>query len=488
MGPHADGLDDRRHAPADGVRIGQPRAVAVVEVDRGEHPPRDVRGRGGLRERGGLGEHAPDVRAGPFLNAFTPSPVARAVRLAQRWTPSSGSSDRDTRSRREGSRRKARVTAGPDALAARAAAREPRLRSCTSTARSTSCGAAPIRSTGARPSRCWPRACGRRSGTRVVLVTEGGGYALRPVPAGSLDARPLRGALSPRARRARERRARGRRRRRCGRRSRCGAARRWRMSATSASPTRDVRLEDLRLACLADRLDADIGLRAATRGWWASSRRSCSSTRCASGCAASSCSPSTAPGARPTRWTRIAARTSARRRAGHRALARAARARGRDPAPGHAGAGGAHGRRARPRRAARVTCVVPPLAHPPRAGPDPESLRARLERDHDAFRAVSARHGGSVVRAARRRRAARVRDAGGARGRRAARVARVTELRGEAPLALRVGTGDVLPRPPAVRRGRGRRRAARAGRRPRRDPDRRADLAPGAPRRAARRR
>ena len=44
-----------------------------------------------------------------------------------------------------------------------------------------------------------------------------------------------------------------------------------------------------------------------------------------------------------------------------------------------------------------MTCVFAQLAGPATRGLDPESLRAVLERFHDAARAVCASHGGSVV-------------------------------------------------------------------------------------------
>ena len=53
------------------VGIGEPRAIAVVEVDRGEHAPRRGAARG--RAAGGRAVEVAmrDVRAARFLNAFT---------------------------------------------------------------------------------------------------------------------------------------------------------------------------------------------------------------------------------------------------------------------------------------------------------------------------------------------------------------------------------------------------------------------------------
>ena len=56
------------------------------------------------------------------------------------------------------------------------------------------------------------------------------------------------------------------------------------------------RLEELRLACLEERIERRPRRGAGTPSWSASSRRWSASTRCASACAASSCSRSTAPG------------------------------------------------------------------------------------------------------------------------------------------------------------------------------------------------
>ena len=61
------------------------------------------------------------------------------------------------------------------------------------------------------------------------------------------------------------------------------------------------RLDELRLVAIEQR-STQTWRSAATRRWSASSRRSCATTRCASGYAASSCSRSTAAGGRPRRW------------------------------------------------------------------------------------------------------------------------------------------------------------------------------------------
>ena len=131
----------------------------------------------------------------------------------------------------------------------------------------------------------------------------------------------------------------------------------------------------------------------------------------------------------------------ARRRARHRAVARAALARGRDPAPRDPRAGGAAGAAAAARRAPARD--LRGRLRPALAGADPESLRARLERDRELASAACARHGGSVAEV----RGEELLLAFGtprAHEDDALRALRASlELRGDA-LALGVGTGDVV--------------------------------------------
>ena len=115
-----DRVDERRDETADGGRDRQAVArVAVVEVDRRQHPPRG-RSAGcgavcGERGRAG-GEACAHSWQCLFLNPFTlfRPRWARAVRLAQRWTRSSGSSgrSRSTEARRLVSRRPRAVARG----------------------------------------------------------------------------------------------------------------------------------------------------------------------------------------------------------------------------------------------------------------------------------------------------------------------------------------------------------------------------------------
>ena len=126
----------------------------------------------------------------------------------------------------------------------------------------------------------------------------------------------------------------------------------------------------------------------------------------------------------------------------------------------------------------RVTCVLLPpgagaggpgvAAHPPRAPP-----RGRSR----GLRPLRRKRG----RGARRRRAAGVRDAGGARGRRAAGVAR-GDRAAVGRAAARARRRDRRRRRAADRRGARGGGATRARRGRRGDPDGRGDLAPGPPR------
>ena len=282
-------------------------------------------------------------------------------------------------------------------------------RSSTSTGSSTSCGRAPARGTRRRPSTSWCRGCARRW-ARPWWSRRGAATPCAWPRAGSTPSASRRSTAAV----ARSSRAasRGRRRPRCARRSRCGAARRWPTSARSASPSR--RSRGWRTcAWPAWAIASTPTWRAATTPRSpASSRRWCASIRCTSACAGSRCSRCTrrTSGRRPGRIPQRL--LGAGRRPWHRALAAAARARGRDPAPGRraavvAGAAATLVGRATTRRL--VTCVVARLAH--RDGQldlDAESLQMVLVRFHDDGRATCAGHGGMVGRAARRRRPGRL--------------------------------------------------------------------------------
>ena len=146
-----------------------------------------------------------------------------------------------------------------------------------------------------------------------VLVTRAHGYLL--VSALTMSTSALR-ALGER-RRARARRGRTRR---AAQRLRQGLAL-WR-----GPPLADfiyegfaqqeiARLEELRLVAIEQGVDADLAL-GATRRWSASSRRSCATTRCASGYGASSWSRCIAAGGRPRRWSLPRRPTGDERRAG----------------------------------------------------------------------------------------------------------------------------------------------------------------------------
>ena len=276
-----------------------------------------------------------------------------------------------------------------------------------------------------------------------VLVTEGGGYALRP-PAGSLDADRFEALLR-----------RGRAELAGGEPHEAAATLRqalalWRGPALADVAERALRpagdrrgSRTLRLACLADRIDADLacGRHEELVGELEALVQQHPLRRAAARPADARALPRRPPGGRARRLPRRL--RGARRRARHRAVGRAARRwRPRScattlPAPA--------ARRSEPplpldvRR--RVTCAFAQLAPPRSPALDAESLRARLERDREPPPRRAPAHGGSVGRGPRRGAAARVRDAARARGRRPARPARAAgAVRGDA-LAPRSGSG-----------------------------------------------
>ena len=150
-------------------------------------------------------------------------------------------------------------------------------------------------------------AAAQRARRRASCVSEGGGYACASRPGASTPSGSRRCSARGRAELAR------------GEPLEAAATLRQALALWRGPALADVsderfaqpeiaRLEDLRLACLGDRLDADLALgrHAEVAG---ELEGSCGSIRCASGSAASRCSPSTAPAARPTRSRRTAART-----------------------------------------------------------------------------------------------------------------------------------------------------------------------------------
>jgi DNA-binding SARP family transcriptional activator len=272
-----------------------------------------------------------------------------------------------------------------------------------------------------------------------VLVTEGGGYALRP-PAASLDADRFEALL----RRGREELA-------GGEREEAAATLRQALALWRGPALADVaearfaqpeitRLETLRLGCLADRIDADLAcgrheelvgeLEALVQQH---------------------------PYDERLRGRQMLALYHAGRqadaldayRAAYEALADGL---GIEPSPELRSLEAAILRHEVPAPAApqepplppdvrrRVTCVV---VRPALAGADPESLRARLEHDRELASAACARHGGSVAEV----RGEELLLAFGtprAHEDDALRALRASlELRGDT-LALGVGTGDVV--------------------------------------------
>ena len=157
-----------------------------------------------------------------------------------------------------------------------------------------------------RPSMSWRRGSGARWArvlcSRREAVTP---CAWRRVTWTSSGSKGSSGAGGQSSRAA----SRGRRRRPCDRRSRSGAARRWRTSARSASPSRRSRGSRTCGSPAWAIAWTRIWPVAATLSLLASWKRSCSNIRCASGSVASRCSPSTAPGVRPMPSTHTAAPT-----------------------------------------------------------------------------------------------------------------------------------------------------------------------------------
>ena len=120
-----------------------------------------------------------------------------------------------------------------------------------------------------------------------LVRSEAGGYAVR-LAAGRARRRPLRAARCGSGARSSRAASRGRRRRRCGE-----ALELWRGPALAdvaeerfAQPE-IARLEDLRLSCLSERIEADLALRPARRGRRGARGARPRSIRCASACAAS---------------------------------------------------------------------------------------------------------------------------------------------------------------------------------------------------------
>jgi hypothetical protein len=77
---HADRVDDRRDEVPDAVGIGQPGTVAVVQIDRGEHPPRRIGPEGDRGNLGGMRQKMPPAtclalshRAAPLPHVSVPT-------------------------------------------------------------------------------------------------------------------------------------------------------------------------------------------------------------------------------------------------------------------------------------------------------------------------------------------------------------------------------------------------------------------------------
>ena len=265
----------------------------------------------------------------------------------------------------------------------RAAARSRCSRCCSciaarpsiSTASWTSCGTAPGRRTRATPCMSSRRGCGPRSATSSC-VSEGGGYAVR-LPPGGLDA----DRFEERFRLGREELARGEP-------WEAAATLREALALWRGPALADVadehfaqpeiaRLEDLRLTCVSERIEADLacGRHAEVIGELEGAGPRAPAARAAARPADARPLPRGPPGRRTRRLPRRA--PGARRRARHRAVARPARARGGDPAPGGPGARAAAEarRRARARWAPLGDLRRLAARRPGRAGLDPESLR-----------------------------------------------------------------------------------------------------------------
>ena len=255
--------------------------------------------------------------------------------------------------------------------------------------------------------------------------------------------------------------SRARRRPRCGRRSRCGAARRSRTSPASASPSRRRRgSRTLRLACLADRIDADLAcgrheelvgeLEALVQQHPHDERLRARQMLALYRAGRQADALDAYRAAYEALADGLGIEPSAELRSLEAAILRHERAR----AGGAAGAAAA-ARRA-PARDVRASCA-------PRS---PAPTRSRCARGSSATTSSPPRRAPATAAASPRCAASELLLAFGtprrARGRRAARPARRrSELRGDA-LALGVGTGDVGR--PADRRGARGGRAAGAAR------------------------
>ena len=272
-----------------------------------------------------------------------------------------------------------------------------------------------------------------------VLVTEGGGYALRP-PAGSLDADRFEALLG-----------RGRAELAGGEPHEAAATLRQALALWRGPALADVagerfaqpeatRLETLRLACLADRIDADLAcgrheelvgeLEALVQQHPHDERLRARQMLALYHAGRQADALDAYRAAYEALTDGLGIEPSAELRSLEAAILRhelpAPAAPQEPPLP--------------PDVRRRVTCVV---VRPALAGADPESLRARLERDRELASAACARHGGSVAEV----RGEELLLAFGtprAHEDDALRALRASlELRGDA-LALGVGTGDVV--------------------------------------------